>query len=175
MQKKDSKTEEEEDPFASFADVLKEMVNAGYGFDDILRTLKDFGLSDSEARTLIDLNVESQLPKASGKIESIVKDRIEKHVEALKMKIKRRVESKKRRLSQGIEKVYSEVMSVLERELPQKRDVFEKRYYAFTLLLNQAEIERKELVALLLELTGAKISRKAKSKISRAIRALEEQ
>jgi hypothetical protein len=167
--------EESEDPFASFVDVLKEMISAGYGFQEVLKTLEDLGLSKPKAILLIEMNAEKQLPEASGKIEAIVKQKIEKHIEALKHKVKRRVASKKRRTTNALDSVYSEILEVLNSEAQEKKPVFEKRYYAYALLLNQAEIERKELIAFLLELGSLKLSRKAKARIFRAVNLLEEQ
>jgi len=175
MPKQNSSEQEVENPFASFVDILREMVSAGYGFQDIFFTLKDLGLTEEEARTLIELNVEKQLPVASGKIEAIVKERIERHVEALRKKIKRRVESKKRRVSKGLERLHNEVLKVVESEAPEKQSVFEKRYYNYVLLLNQVEIEHKELLAFLLELKALKLSRKSRSKVLHAISVLQNQ
>ena len=175
MPKLDNAEQEVEDPFASFVDILREMVSVGYGFQDIFFTLKDLGLSEEQARTLVELNVERQLPVASGKIEAIVKERIERHVEALRKKIKRRVESRKRRVSKGLERLHSEISKVVESEAPEKQGVFEKRYYNYVLLLNQVEIEHKELLAFLLELKALKLSRKSKSKVLYAVSVLQNQ
>ena len=129
------------DVFSSFADVLKEMVNAGYGLNDVVSTLKDLGLSEREA---------------------------------LRLKLKRHVQSRKRRQKAGLEMVYDALTKVLDSEIPERAGVFEKRYYNYLLLSNQAEIERKELVAFLLELKDLKLSRKARARISTAIDFLQD-
>ncbi|HIH21350.1 MAG: hypothetical protein J4478_01655 [Candidatus Diapherotrites archaeon] len=162
------------DVFSSFADVLKEMVNAGYGLNDVVSTLKDLGLSEREAKMLVELNVEKQLPLTSGKIESMVRKKIESNVQALRLKLKRHVQSRKRRQKAGLEMVYDALTKVLDSEIPERAGVFEKRYYNYLLLSNQAEIERKELVAFLLELKDLKLSRKARARISTAIDFLQD-
>ena len=162
------------DVFSSFADVLKEMVNAGYGLNDVVSTLKDLGLSEREAKMLVELNVEKQLPLTSGKIESMVRKKIESNVQALRLKLKRHVQIRKRRQKAGLEMVYDALTKVLDSEIPERAGVFEKRYYNYLLLSNQAEIERKELVAFLLELKDLKLSRKARARISTAIDFLQD-
>ena len=162
------------DVFSSFADVLKEMVNAGYGLNDVVSTLKDLGLSEREAKMLVELNVEKQLPLTSGKIESMVRKKIESNVQALRLKLMRHVQSRKRRQKAGLEMLYDALTKVLDSEIPERAGVFEKRYYNYLLLSNQAEIERKELVAFLLELKDLKLSRKARARISTAIDFLQD-
>ncbi|MDO8646924.1 MAG: hypothetical protein Q7R70_00725 [Candidatus Diapherotrites archaeon] len=173
MTKEDSKNRDN-DPFASFADILEEMVSAGYGFEEIMQTMKDLGLSEAEAGLLVELNVEKQIPKVSGKIERMVKEKIEKHVKVLKEKLKRRVESRKRRTQKELDLIHSQVSKALMAEFPEKNPIFEKRYFAYLLVLNQADIERKELLAFLEELDGLKASRKTKSKVLSAIRILND-
>ena len=164
----------DEDPFASFVDILKEMVSAGYGFEEIIQTLKDLGLSEGEAGLLVELNVEKQLPSASGKIERLVKERVEKHIQALRQKLKRKVESRQRRLKKVLDLLHSQVSKALALELPEKQSVFERRYYNYLMILNQAEIEKKELIAFLMELKDLKMARKTKSKVLNAVRVLND-
>jgi len=164
----------ENDAFTSFVDILKEMLAAGYGFQEIIITLKELGLSEAEARLLVELNSERQIPLSSGKIDELVRKKLEKKIEALGERLNRKMQSRKRRKEKALEKIHDLAIAVAEKEAPDKKPAFERRYYNFVLLKNQLEIEKRELEAVLLEIASLKLSRSAKSNISSALRELKE-
>jgi len=159
--------------YASFVEIVREMVEQGHNLPTIVETLAALGVSKADAGKLVALMLKKSVPEAQNQIDDLLRKKIISVEAASQIRLERRAMSSKRRQERKWNQIFGISDSLIREFAPAKHLAFKQRWRRLAAAREQEHETRKEMQALLLEIKQRKLPYRAETKLERAIEMLE--